>query len=203
MKVQWFSKDFSFEMPRTWKDPTSVPKVGFKVLRKGISLVFTSRAILHEKQTCLSIIKGSKSMRKNNFFYAWFWPIFISTFWNIEVWLVWMVSRWYLRMSGWCVRVCNKFIRSWYSGIAFSSHAIRCVQNAYVWGCQDGVQGYMEVVWIVSKGIWQMSGKVWYHINWKQLNTYRNILLMLFLPVSSHGQIGEKWPFQTFEGFRG
>ena len=80
MKGHWFSNGFSLEKPRTWKDPTLVPEVGFKVLKKGISLVFNSRAILHEKQTCLSIIKGSKSWRKNKFFYALFCPIFIFNF---------------------------------------------------------------------------------------------------------------------------
>ena len=74
----------------------------------------------------------------------------------------------------------------------------------------------------VSGGVWMVSGGVWNpdsgwgprvfgrclgvyrcHINWKLLNKSHNIKTLPFLPVTSHRQIGAKWPFQTFHWARG
>ena len=92
---------------------------------------------------------------------------------------VWMVSGWCLDVSGWCVRVSGhvsipspmaKFcIRSLCSNVAFSSNALWCVENAYVWGCLYGVYGCLKGVWMVSKGVWQMSGGmdvIWIENSW-------------------------------------
>ena len=61
-------------------------------------------------------------------------------------------------------------------------------KNAYVWGVSGWCLWVSDAVWIISGGVWQMSGEYRCHINHKQLNRSHHIKLLPFLPVTSHGQ---------------
>ena len=87
----------------------------------------------------------------------------IKTSMSGGVWMmyegVWMMSRWCLRVSGEASipnLLANKYIRPWYSDIAFSSSALYCIKISMSWG-----------VWIVSGTIWMGSDGVLGCINTK------------------------------------
>ena len=74
---------------------------------------------------------------------------------------VWIMSRWCLRVSGEASipnLLANKYIRPWYSDIAFSSSALYCIKMSMSWG-----------VWIVSGSVWLGSGGVCGCINTKSV----------------------------------
>ena len=54
-----------------------------------------------------------------------------------------------------------------------------------VWGVSEWCMRVSGSVWKVSEHVWLMSWFDRYQINWKQLNKYHGILILLFLPVAS------------------
>ena len=54
-----------------------------------------------------------------------------------------------------------------------------------VWGVSEWCLRVSGSVWKVSEHVWLMSGFDRYQINWKQLNKYHGIQILLFLPVAS------------------
>ena len=81
---------------------------------------------------------------------------------------VWMMPRLCLRVFGKASipnLLGNRYIKLWYSDIAFSSSALYCIKLPMSWG-----------VWIVSGSVWMGSEGVWRCINTKYFgkNLYRS-----------------------------
>ena len=97
---------------------------------------------------------------------------------------VWMVSENVIQMSGVCRCLVNWNQLNKYhdNQILLFLPVAACRPNMGVSeGCLDGVWGCLAV----SEHVWLMSGFDRYQINWKQLNKYHGIQILLFLPVAS------------------
>ena len=111
----------------------------------------------HKSQILPFLPVLSFCLKKGNVWAGGIWIVYRG------VWMMpggsWMVSWWCVRVSG-DLPIPNPFAKNYKgSDIAFSSNALWCITNSYVWECLDDVYGRLEGVWMVSGWCLRVSGR--------------------------------------------